>query len=85
MTCPLGSDFTFDLTGREGIADDGDLSAGAFGNLPCGEGFISPLAGGHARGRSLASLGLPAEPVALAVRGRPAGGRRRLGRALRRR
>jgi leucyl aminopeptidase (aminopeptidase T) len=46
FTCPLGSDMRFDLTGREGIADDGDVSArGAFGNLPCGEGFISPAGG----------------------------------------
>jgi leucyl aminopeptidase (aminopeptidase T) len=36
----------FDLTGREGLPDDGDLTEpGAFGNLPCGEGFISPLGG----------------------------------------
>jgi leucyl aminopeptidase (aminopeptidase T) len=36
----------FDLRGRTGIADDGDLTAtGAFGNLPCGEGFISPQGG----------------------------------------
>ena len=45
VTCPRGTDFATDLTGREGIADDGDLRApGAFGNLPCGEGFVSPLA-----------------------------------------
>ena len=46
LTCPLGTDFRMDLRGRDGIADDGDLTAaGAFGNLPCGEGFISPLGG----------------------------------------
>src|SRR5215203_5624614 len=46
VTCPRGTDLTLDLGGREGIADDGDLSsAGAFGNLPCGEGFISPIGG----------------------------------------
>ena len=46
FTCPRGSDMSFDLRGRSGIADDGDLSAvGAFGNLPCGEGFISPAGG----------------------------------------
>jgi leucyl aminopeptidase (aminopeptidase T) len=39
-----GTDLTMDLTGRYGISDDGDLSAaGAFGNLPAGEAFISPL------------------------------------------
>jgi leucyl aminopeptidase (aminopeptidase T) len=46
FTCPNGSDFTFDLRGRSGIADDGDLTAhAAFGNLPCGEGFIAPASG----------------------------------------
>jgi leucyl aminopeptidase (aminopeptidase T) len=70
VTCPRGSDMTFDLSGREGIADDGDLSGDrAFGNLPCGEGFISPLAGeGTLQAVSLASLGLPDGPVELTVR-----------------
>src|SRR5205814_9655059 len=46
VTCPRGSDLTLDLSGREGIPDDGDLSGErAFGNLPCGEGFIAPLGG----------------------------------------
>jgi leucyl aminopeptidase (aminopeptidase T) len=69
VTCPLGSDMTFDLTGREGISDDGDLSApGAFGNLPCGEGFVSPLSGaGTLFTVSLGGMGLPPEPVRLAV------------------
>jgi leucyl aminopeptidase (aminopeptidase T) len=71
VTCPRGTDFTADLTGRTGIADDGDLCAdGAFGNLPCGEGFISPLTGeGTVVATTLASLGLPDEPVRLTVRG----------------
>jgi leucyl aminopeptidase (aminopeptidase T) len=70
VTCPLGSDFTVDLSGRAGIADDGDLSAeGAFGNLPCGEGFISPLTGeGTLVAATLASLGIPEEPTRLTVR-----------------
>jgi leucyl aminopeptidase (aminopeptidase T) len=70
VTCPLGSDFTVDLSGRTGIADDGDLSAdGAFGNLPCGEGFISPLTGeGTLVAATLASLGIPDEPTRLTVR-----------------
>jgi leucyl aminopeptidase (aminopeptidase T) len=69
VTCPLGSDMTFDLTGREAIADDGDLSGpGAFGNLPCGEGFVSPLTGsGTIVVATLASLGLPPEPVRITV------------------
>ena len=37
-----------DISGRPGVSDDGDLTApGAFGNLPCGEGFISPIGGGY--------------------------------------
>ncbi len=71
VTCPRGTDFATDLTGREGIADDGDLRApGAFGNLPCGEGFVSPLGGeGTIVTRSLATVGLVDEPVTLTVAG----------------
>jgi leucyl aminopeptidase (aminopeptidase T) len=60
ITCPRGTDLTLDLTGRRGVADDGDLTApGAFGNLPCGEGFIAPLSGeGAVVAQSVASLGL---------------------------
>ena len=82
VTCPRGTDLAFDLTGRNGISDDGDLTApGAFGNLPCGEGFISPLAG---EGTLLAvdaspRLGLADAPVG-SRRGRPA---RRRGGGLR--
>ena len=67
---PRGSDLTLDLGRRRGIADDGDLTApGAFGNLPCGEGFISPLAGdGTVVAATLASLGMPDAPVELIVR-----------------
>ena len=69
VTCPRGTDLTLDLGGRDAIADDGDLSAdGAFGNLPCGEGFISPLAGqGTILAATLATLGLPEERVRLTV------------------
>lgn len=46
LTSKGGSDCTFDISGREGISDDGDLTAkGAFGNLPAGEAFISPVEG----------------------------------------
>jgi leucyl aminopeptidase (aminopeptidase T) len=70
FTCPRGSDFVLDLTSRAGIADDGDLTRpGAFGNLPCGEGFIAPRGGeGTIVASSLASLGLGAEPATLTVR-----------------
>jgi leucyl aminopeptidase (aminopeptidase T) len=69
VTCPRGSDLTIDLTGRHGIADDGNLTErGAFGNLPCGEGFIAPLSGnGTIVASSLAPLGLSREPATLTV------------------
>jgi leucyl aminopeptidase (aminopeptidase T) len=70
LTCPLGSDLRLDLRGRAAISDDGDLtSPGAFGNLPCGEGFIAPAGGeGTVFASSLATLGLAAEPARLTVR-----------------
>src|SRR4051812_42755215 len=47
FTCPRGSEMRLDLACRHGMPDDGDLSApGAFGDLPCGEGFVSPPGGG---------------------------------------
>lgn len=72
FSCPRGSDLRLDLTGRTGIPDDGDLTgAQAFGNLPCGEGFISPLDGeGGLVASCLAGIGLPeGEPPRLTVRG----------------
>jgi leucyl aminopeptidase (aminopeptidase T) len=69
VTCPRGTDITLDLSSRHGISDDGDLTApGAFGNLPCGEGFIAPLDGtGTIVASSLAPLGLSEEPATLTV------------------
>ncbi len=69
FTCPHGSDITFDLTGRRAIPDAGDLTAKhAFGNLPCGEGFISPTTGeGTFVARTIGHLGLSDEPVTLTV------------------
>jgi leucyl aminopeptidase (aminopeptidase T) len=70
VTCPLGTELELDLGGRRGFSDDGDLTApGAFGNLPCGEGFIAP-AGGNGRlfASSLARLGIGNEPAALTVK-----------------
>lgn len=69
LTCPRGSDLRFDLRDRNGISDDGRLTdEGAFGNLPCGEGFIAPLSGeGTMVASSLASLGLADEPATLIV------------------
>lgn len=70
ITCPRGSDLTLQIGGRAGIADDGDLTArGAFGNLPCGEGFIAPLGGaGRIVASSLGPLGISDEPATLTVK-----------------
>jgi leucyl aminopeptidase (aminopeptidase T) len=70
ITCPRGSDARLDLTGRRAIVDDGDLRApGSFGNLPCGEGFIAPVAGeGRVVVASLAPLGISDEPATLEIR-----------------
>jgi leucyl aminopeptidase (aminopeptidase T) len=72
ITCPRGSDLRLDLTSRTGIADDGDLTAPrAFGNLPCGEGFIAPLSGeGRMVASCLAAIGLPrGVPPVLTIEG----------------
>jgi len=70
ITCPRGTDLRLDLRGRAGISDEGDLGApGAFGNLPCGEGFMSPAGGDGAIATiSLGDVGLTDEPVLLTVR-----------------
>ena len=69
LTCARGSDLTLDLRGRGGIPDDGDLSApGAFGNLPCGEGFVSPAGGEGTIAASSLRGGLARDPVLLTVR-----------------
>ncbi len=69
LTCARGSDMRFDLRGRPAIADDGDLTArGAFGNLPCGEGFASPAGGAGTLAVSSLPDGLVEEPVLLTVR-----------------
>ena len=69
VACPRGSDLTLDLTGRKGMADIGEMTrAGTFGNLPAGEGFISPLSGsGELVASSLAPMGISPEPVILTV------------------
>jgi leucyl aminopeptidase (aminopeptidase T) len=69
VSCPRGSDLVLELAGRQGVADDGDLTArGAFGNLPAGEGFIAPVNGrGTIVASSLAPLGLTPEPAILTV------------------
>ncbi len=71
LSCPRGTDLTLQLGGREGLTDDGVLSAaGAFGNLPCGEGFIAPVGGdGRIVASSLAPLGVSEPPAVLTVAG----------------
>lgn len=72
ITCANGSDLTLNIESREAIPDNGELQKpGAFGNLPCGEGFISPRhdAGGGTLvvDGVIGSIGIPDEPVALTV------------------
>ncbi|HEV7808637.1 MAG TPA: hypothetical protein VGO80_22725 [Solirubrobacteraceae bacterium] len=70
LSCARGTDMRFDLRGRDAIADDGDLRAlGAFGNLPCGEGFVSPAGGDGTIPASSLLGGLVEDPVLLQVRG----------------
>ena len=72
ITDANGSDLRLGLGEREGIPDAGDLSApGAFGNLPCGEGFIAPIEG-TGEGKlvidgTIAAIGRVVEPVELTV------------------
>ncbi len=73
ITSRHGSDLRFGIEAREGIVDAGELSSrGAFGNLPCGEGFIAPVEG-TAEGTlvvdgSIAGVGLLDTPTSLTVR-----------------
>jgi leucyl aminopeptidase (aminopeptidase T) len=73
ITCPHGSDLRIGLEGRFGIVDAGELgNRGAFGNLPCGEGFIAPVEatteGTLVVDGSIAGVGLLETPVELTVR-----------------
>jgi leucyl aminopeptidase (aminopeptidase T) len=72
ITDANGTDLRLDLSGRDAIPDAGELSEpGAFGNLPCGEAFISPADGTGTLviDGSLASIGLVDDPVELVVEG----------------
>jgi leucyl aminopeptidase (aminopeptidase T) len=72
ITCANGSDLRIGIEGRNGIDDSGDVAApGAFGNLPCGEGFIAPVEG-TSEGNlvvdgSIAELGVLDSPVGLTI------------------
>lgn len=70
ITCDHGSDLRLGLEGRKAIPDAGELSArGAFGNLPCGEGFIAPATaeGTLIVDGSIAGVGRVSEPVRLTI------------------
>jgi len=72
ITCANGSDLRMGLEGRVAIPDAGELTApAAFGNLPCGEGFISPddraCEGTLVVDGTIAGIGIPTEPVTLTV------------------
>jgi len=70
ITSANGSDLRLDLEGRVAIPDAGELTApGAFGNLPCGEGFIPPASGWGTLviDGSMAGVGLADDPVELVV------------------
>jgi leucyl aminopeptidase (aminopeptidase T) len=72
ITDANGTNVRLDLSGREAIPDAGELTEpGAFGNLPCGEGFISPAGGDGTLviDGSMAGVGLVDEPVELVVEG----------------
>lgn len=71
ITCDHGTDLTLALEGRKAISDAGQLDTpGAFGNLPCGEGFISPVSaeGTLVVDGTLAGVGRVIDPVLLEVR-----------------
>lgn len=76
ITSAAGTDVVLTLDGRTAISDDGDLRApGAFGNLPAGEGFISPLEtageGTIVFDGSIGGYGLLEEPLSVTLsRGR---------------
>jgi leucyl aminopeptidase (aminopeptidase T) len=72
VTSVAGTDIVLSLEGRAGLTDDGHLKQrGAFGNLPAGEGYVSPLEnvgdGTIVFDGSLAGYGLLPAPVRVAV------------------
>ncbi|MBK8294591.1 MAG: aminopeptidase [Solirubrobacterales bacterium] len=72
ITCDHGSDLRLGLEGRKAIPDAGELThTGAFGNLPCGEGFIAPATaeGVLVVDGSIAGVGLVSSPVRLTIEG----------------
>jgi leucyl aminopeptidase (aminopeptidase T) len=73
VTSTAGTDIWLSLDGRTGLSDDGNLQhAGAFGNLPAGEGFVAPIEtigdGTIVVDGSLAGHGRVRSPVRITVR-----------------
>jgi leucyl aminopeptidase (aminopeptidase T) len=73
ITCANGSDLRLELGDRTAIADAGELSGpGAFGNLPCGEGFIAPIEnageGTLVVDGTIGGIGRVSEPARLTVK-----------------
>jgi aminopeptidase len=69
VTSAEGTDVTFSVAGRDGMADTGDLSApGAFGNLPAGEAYVAPVEG-QTGGRIVFDGAAPAlgEPLVVTI------------------
>ena len=72
ITTEKGTDVSFDIEGRDGLADDGRIQeAGAFCNLPAGEGFIAPVEG-KTNGRiafdgSIWPVGILDEPLVIDI------------------
>ncbi|HET8639455.1 MAG TPA: aminopeptidase [Solirubrobacterales bacterium] len=73
ITSAHGTDLRLGIEDRTAIVDAGKLMAkGAFGNIPCGEGFIAPVEG-TGEGTlvvdgSIAGVGMVERPVSLTVR-----------------
>jgi leucyl aminopeptidase (aminopeptidase T) len=73
ITSAHGTDLRLGIEDRTAIVDAGKLTAeGAFGNIPCGEGFIAPVEG-SGEGTlvidgSIAGVGMVDSPVTLTVR-----------------
>jgi len=74
VTSSAGTDLVLSLEGRTAISDDGDLRAeAAWGNLPAGEAFISPVEtsgeGSIVFDGALAGYGMLREPIFVTVVG----------------
>lgn len=72
ITTDLGTNLTFSIANRQGVADTGLLrDGGMFGNLPAGEAYIAPVEG-TAQGTfvidgSMAAIGLIGDPITIRV------------------